>query len=342
MSRGIGPKSAYRVLHGDERRTWHPRVDRPAAVTLIVARMLADGPHLVCDSQLTDAAGERLNPYSSGALKLVICGRSLCIGFDGGEYTARRAILEIAAGLRSGFDLAEVRRSLVLASRGGTSGFIVAALSPGRALIRIRGGHDEGEIPAAWLGEQPAFDSFQRRLAAAGSLRHELQHGHHSHLTSAEREIASRLLPALMGVIEDACFPGVGGMPICVVPSSRGFRYESVAMLATDPYQPEDEGEDSPEPDWGTAAEGRFGYAIKVPGVAGIGAIGAYFPHDCLGVLYHPGVRERPYLYRGVDDSGFGAAVLKDFGFAFDRRALRFPSTHSGVPSLEVGAGPRP
>jgi hypothetical protein len=304
--------------------------------------MLADGPHLVCDSQLTDVSGERSNPYSAGALKLVILHRGLCVGFAGGHHTARTAILGLAEQIGGGFDLAEAIRVLTRASRRAEVAFLLAALSPTPALIRIRGGEIEEGLAGSWVGEAAAFDSFQRRLAAAGSLRHELQRDHRSHLPPAERDLAARLLPALMQVIEDAGFPGIGGMPICVAPSALGFRYESVAMLANDRDRPEDEGANWPELDWGTAAEGRFGYAVKVPGVAGIGAIGAYFPHGRLGVLYHPGDRERPYFYCGVDDAGFGAAVLEDFGFAFDRRALGFPSTRSGVPSLEVGSGSRP
>jgi hypothetical protein len=307
-------------------------------MTLVVARNLADGPHLVCDSQLTDPWGRRPNPYSSGALKLVILHRGLCVGFDGGDYTARRAILEIAAGLGTGFDLDEVRRILAKASRGGTNGFILAALAPATVLMQIRDGTVEAPLSGAWLGEQPAFDAFQRRLAAAGSLRHELQHDLRSHLAPAERDVAARILPAMMQLIEDGRFPGVGGMPICVAPSRVGFRYESVAMLGTDPEEAQEGGEDWPEPAWGTASDGRFGYAVRVPGVAGVGAIGAYFPHGRLGVLYHPGRRERPLIYRDVGDADFCAAVEEEFGFSFDRRGLGFRPTRSGAPSLEVGA----
>jgi hypothetical protein len=130
-------------------------------------------------------------------------------------------------------------------------------------------------------------------------------------------------------------------MPICVEPSSVGFRYESVAVLGTDPDRPADAEEEWDEPDWGTAAEGRFGYALKVPGIAGVGAIGAYFPHGRLGVLYYPARSEQPITYADVGEAEFCDAVEKEFAFSFGRRGLGFSPSGSGRLSLEVNRGQR-
>lgn len=180
-------------------------------MTLVVARQFADAPRLVADTQLTDPLGKRLNPYNRGALKLVILHRSLCIGFDGGEVMGRKAILDVGREAAISFNLAQVRRRLTLASRESSNGFIVACLSPSPSLIRIQDGVDEGEAPAAWLGDQPAFNAYQGYFATAESLPHEIQHSYQSHLDEVERSRASRMLPAMMQVIEDQRFGGVGG-----------------------------------------------------------------------------------------------------------------------------------
>jgi hypothetical protein len=293
-------------------------------VTLVVARPFADAPRLVCDSQLTDQFNEQLNPYSRGALKLVILHRGLCIGFDGGEETGREAILDVGRNAASGFDLSEVRRLLMRASRRSSNGFIVACLSPSPSLVRIRNGTDEGESYGAWLGDQLAFSAYQSYFETAGSLPHEIQHGYQSHLDLSERSKASRMLPAIMQVIEDQRFPTVGGLPICVAPTARGFRYESVAMLAADHEQTIEAEQGWVDADWGTAADGAFGYAVKTPDQAGIGAIGAYFPHGRLGLLYYPGRFQRPVPFAGVSDAEFCRAVETRFGFPLGRKGLGF------------------
>jgi hypothetical protein len=293
-------------------------------MTLVVARTFADAPRLVCDSQLTDPLKRRLNPYDSGALKLVILHRGLCIGFDGGAITGREAVLQAGRSIASGFDLTEVRRLLVRASRRHPNGYLVASLSPSPVLVRIRDGKDEGEVQGAWLGDQPAFSAFQGYFETAGSLPHEIQHNYQGHLDLDERSAASRMLPAMMRVIEDRNYPGVGGLPICVAPTSRGFRYESVAMLAADHEQTIEAEQGWVDADWGTAAEGGFGYAIKTPGRAGIGAVGAYFPHGRLGVLFYPGRFLDPLLFPGLSDYEFCRSVESQFDFPFGKKGLGF------------------
>jgi len=302
-------------------------------VTLVVARQFADAPRLVADTQLTDRLGKRLNPfYDRGALKLVILHRGLCVGFEGGEVTGRDAILDIGREVAAGFDLSEVRRRLTRASRESSNGFLVASLSPSSSLVRIRDGVDEGEAHAGWLGDQPAFDAYQSYFATAESLPHEIQHSYQSHLDAIERSRASRMLPAMMQVIEDQRFGGVGGLPICVAPTSRGFRYESVAMLAADHDQTIHPEEGWVDADWGTAAEGGFGYAVKVPGIAGIGAVGAYFPHGRLAVLHYPGRFFEPITFADVSEAEFCTTVEGVFGFPFGRKGLGFGASEASSP----------
>jgi hypothetical protein len=293
-------------------------------MTLVVARRFADAPRLVCDTQLTDPLGRRLNPFGRGALKLVIVHRGLCIGFDGGEITGLEAVLDAGRSAAFDYDLAEVRRGLTRASRSSTNGFLVASLSPVASLVRIRDGVDEGEVGGAWLGSRPAFSAYQGYFATAGSLPHEIQHDYQSHLSTEERSTASRMLPAMMRVIEDGRFGEVGGLPICVASTARGFRYESTAMLAADHDQVIEPEEGWVDADWGTAAEGGFGYAIKTPDRAGVGAVGAYFPHGRFGILYYPGHALERVPFQDVIDAQFCRAVEERFGFPFGRKGLGF------------------
>lgn len=304
-------------------------------MTLIVARRFADAPRLVGDSQLTDPYGRRLNPYDGGALKLIILHRGLCVGFDGGVISGRQAILAAGKTAIANFDLTEVRRILTRASRGGSNGFMVAALSPGPSLVRIRNGIDEGEVWGAWLGDQPAFGAYQEYFDSAGSLPHEIQHPYQPHLSPDERDAAAHMLPAMMQVVDDRRFSAVGGMPICVAPTARGFRYEPVAMLAADKEQTIKPEEGWVDADWGSAADGGFGFAVKVPDIAGVGAVGAYFPHGRLGVLYYPARFEKAIPFFDVSDAEFCHAVEAQFGFAFGRRGLGFAPT-TDTPSLQL------
>jgi hypothetical protein len=85
--------------------------------------------------------------------------------------------------------------------------------------------------------------------------------------------------------------PDVGGLPILVAPTRNGFRYEPAAMRA-------DASDGTPAASWGSAAEGAFGYRLKVPKRSGVGVVGAFFPAAELGVVYAPGVVRNGIVFR--------------------------------------------
>lgn len=70
--------------------------------------------------------------------------------------------------------------------------------------------------------------------------------------------------------------------------------------------------------DWGTVANGGFGYMLLVPVESGIGVIGLHFPHAGLGLLYHPLSRDDPYVYTRVTHADFRRRVHDDHGLAID------------------------
>jgi hypothetical protein len=257
-------------------------------------------------------------------LKSVIVHRGLCIALAGGVISGQDAIRDVANAVEHDFSLDEVVHYLEkVATRSGND-FIVAALFPAPTLIRVEPTGTTPGVSSAWIGSRPAFAAYQSYYGSADQLPRRSKRWRTPLISAEEQDAVARMAPSMMQVIEDQDFPEVGGLPIFVAPTRRGFCYESVAMLAADHEQvinPEDGWVDA---DWGTAAQGSFGYALKVPDEAGVGAIGAYFPHGRLGVLYYPGRYEQAIAWREVGDQEFCDAVEDEFGISFGRRSLGF------------------
>lgn len=74
--------------------------------------------------------------------------------------------------------------------------------------------------------------------------------------------------------------------------------------------------------DWGTVANGGFGFSMLVPDEPGVGIVGLYFPHPALGLLYHPLAQEEPFAYRDVTDAEFRTRVLGDHGVSISGPVL--------------------
>ncbi|HVE68457.1 MAG TPA: hypothetical protein VNB64_07745 [Solirubrobacteraceae bacterium] len=294
-------------------------------MTLVVGRLFSDGPRLLADSKLT-LASTVANPYTGGALKAVILHPALCVAFAGGVMTAREAILGLNVSPGASFDTDEVCNELWRASRraSGVTDFLVATLAPERALIQIEGRGISRGHSATWIGDGLAYAEYARRLQTSGDIPSDQAVRHLAPRRRAELAEWNRMFPAFVQVIDDGRFETVEGLPVSVAPTSNGFRYESSAFLAADHEQtvrPEDGWVDA---DWGTAAHGAFGYAVKTPDDPGIGAIGAYFPHIRLGVLYYPARFLQPIIWREVRDDEFSEAVEHEFGITFGTKSLGF------------------
>jgi hypothetical protein len=292
-------------------------------MTLVVAHAFSDGPRLVGDTQLTAETG-RPNAYSAGALKVVILERGLSVGFAGGALSGQDAVLEVGAKAAAGYNPTEVTRTLRRAADRTGDEFIVATLFPEPSLTLIRRKSVTLGLANAWIGDRAAFGRFQRYFHGAGALPRVSERVRTPIISAAEQDRAQRLAPAMMQVIEDDAAPGVAGFPIFVVPTRRGFKYESVAVLAADHDQevrPEDGWVNA---DWGTAAEGGFGYAVKTPDEPGIGAVGAYFPHGGFGILHYPARYRQAIAFRETTEEEFRQAVEAEFGFGFGRYSIGF------------------
>jgi len=289
-----------------------------ATVTLVVGRTFGDGPRLISDTQVTvderrSSSGPRsFEPYTQGVLKAVILHPALCVAFAGTISTGTQVLLELGRSVRQGFDQNEVQRLLQAACRRDPeTAFMVAALAPTPELYVVDDeGARLGEVHAA-IGTPGAYQDYLRRFHTANELQRESVRLREPLIDAVEQDAAARMLPAFMQVILDGARPEVGGLPILVAPSRRGFRYESVAMRA-------DALDGSPAASWGSADGGAFGYRLKVPRRAGVGAVGAYFPAADLGVVYAPGFRRNGMVFRNVTEAAFEARVREELGVELD------------------------
>ena len=109
----------------------------------------------------------------------------------------------------------------------------------------------------------------------------------------------------------------VGEAFVSATYSGQGFRYQPQAFLAAEHDQVVEEGPWVPA-NWGTVAEGGFGYGLLVPTEPGVGLIGLYFAHAGLGLVYHPLVQDEAFTYSGVSREAFREAILRDHGVSVD------------------------
>lgn len=102
--------------------------------------------------------------------------------------------------------------------------------------------------------------------------------------------------------------------------SKDGFRYEQQGFFQTSHKQ--EIGPEWTTLNWGTAAQGGFGFNLLQSAAPGIGAIGLFFPHAGLGLLYHPLSYDDPLVYRHVTHDEFREAVAEDHGIEIDGARL--------------------
>ena len=294
-------------------------------MTLVVAQLFSDGPRLLADSQLTFPGGPT-NPYTSGAVKAVILHPALCVAFSGGALTGSQAIVDLHISPTSSFDVDEVCKQLHDEARhgDGDNDFIVATLAPDKSLTRIDASGISRGRDYTWIGHPPAHAAYNEHLDNIHAIPSDEQ----IKLLPADRReelgVWNRIFPALNKVLEDDRYPLVAGFPTGIAPTSTGFRYESSALLAASHEQVVEAEDAWVDADWGSAADGSFGYAVKTPDVAGIGALGMYFPDGRIGVLYWPCRFVNSIVFDDVSDAEFTTHVEQGLGVPFGKKSIGF------------------
>jgi hypothetical protein len=200
-------------------------------VTFAIAEILADADGritMVADTKLTHYRNETLTRriYDHPCLKIVIIDDDISVAVAGDNPDTA---LEFTAGLR-GRTVAEIvealrRYSAESAAREHSKSFLIAKRAPDPQLWRIKLGRIEeaGRLPRLWIGDQAAFERFQRQHQTA----------------LLDRPAEYRLVAAMMTVVAFDDVPSVGGYITRVAgDAARPFRFHS-DPVGTGPWETE-------------------------------------------------------------------------------------------------------
>jgi hypothetical protein len=286
-------------------------------MTLIVGRRNLNGVvHVVGDMRLTDPAEIRRG-YRFAVLKNIILSPDHLVAFAGnadlGMHMIRRfkdaPIDELANGL-----LDSAREA---GAGPGSVDYLLAHTE--RGLQRITASGVEEPTEAGWIGDPAAFEVYQQGYHARpvpkpiwieGVSPPRDQLG-----DPAAMEPFIRMATGTYVLMEDQSVASVGEVFV-TANSKRGFHYEQQGFFQANHEQ--EIGSGWTTLNWGTAAQGGFGFNLLPPKEHGIGAIGLYFRHGGLGLLYHPLAYDDALAYRRVTHDEFCAAVAEDHRIEID------------------------
>jgi hypothetical protein len=191
--------------------------------------------------------------------------------------------------------------------------YLVADVNVG--LQRIRHSGAEPPTRATYIGEEEALEIYHG-MPKPQVLTVEEFSPPEPFPESPDTEAFLRMSSALMQMQTMDGIATIGEAQVSAF-SRNGFHYEPQAFLAASNEQVFT----SPEwtkVNWGSVADGGFGYSLLHPIDPGIGMVGLHFPHRGLGFLYHPLGYDGPAIYRDVSHEEFRAAVAEDHSIAID------------------------
>ena len=272
--------------------------------------------HVAGDMRLTDP-DELRRGYPYGVLKNIILSSDHLVAYAGnaelGMHTIRNlrdAPLErLVEGLLA---------SSEQAGKGhGAVDYLVAHTAVGLQRVTAMGIEESSD--AGWIGDAAAFEIYQQAyhnavvpepiwIEGVSPPREELG-------DAAAMEPFLRMFFGTFALLEKEATASVGEVFV-VANSKRGFHYEQQGSFSANNEQ--EIGAEWTTLNWGTAAQGGFGFNLLPPKEHGIGAIGLYFPHGGLGLLYHPLAYDDALVYRRVTHDEFCAAVEEDHGLRID------------------------
>jgi hypothetical protein len=129
-------------------------------MSLIVARIIEDEIRIVSDTKVTNYSAVHNTPLN-GSLKCVVVSPSCCVCFAGTAVLAQDAMTPLLKN--NDLDRASITGHLLREhlAEGCKTDFIVAFTDPQPTLARIIAGQIEEDRPATWIGDQPAFATYQ-------------------------------------------------------------------------------------------------------------------------------------------------------------------------------------
>lgn len=286
-------------------------------MTLIVGRRNLNGVvHVVGDMRLTDPAEIRRG-YPYAVLKNIILSPDHLVAYAGnadlGMHTIRR--LKDAP-------IEELERGLAASAKEAGDGpgavdYLLAHTE--RGLQRITASGIEEPADAGWIGDPGAFEVYQRAyhdLPVPETIWIEGVSPPKDQLDDpAATEPFIRMSMATYVLMNNESVSTVGEVFV-TANSKRGFHYEQQGSFQANHEQ--EIGTEWTTLNWGTAAQGGFGFNLLPPKEHGVGAIGLYFPHGGLGLLYRPLAYDDALAYRRVTHDEFCEAVAEDHQIEID------------------------
>jgi hypothetical protein len=302
-------------------------------MTLVVARRSTEGKlRVIADMRLMDNWNIRRG-YPHAVLKNIIIDRELLVAYAGNANFAVDTIREqrnhrgdtLVAGLVSAAEQAG-------AGKDGVE-FLVADVQ--RGLRRVRHNGAEPATNATWIGDAAAFDFYQQLyhgMPKPQVLTMETENGPppDPYPDTPDSEAFLRMSGATghmqfmkyaPGDVSIPALETVGEAFISAFSSPDGFHYEQQGMLAAN-HEQVIEGDEWTTLNWGTVANGGFGFMQHSPSEPGVGIVGLYFPHARLGLIFHPLAYDGPVFYRRVTHDEFRKAVQEDFAVPIDGARL--------------------
>jgi hypothetical protein len=280
-------------------------------MTFVVGRQGENGAiRVVADMRLTDT-WEIRRGYPVAVLKNVILNNDLLVAYAGNAAMAVHTIRELKDASREDLVAGLLHSSVEAGDSEQGVSYLIADVNVGLQRVRHTGVEPPGRT--GWVGDQKAFEIYQaiyHGVPKPQVLTVEGISPPEPPPDTPDTEAFLRMSGALaqMQMLDD--IESIGEAQVSAF-SRNGFHYEPQAFLAASNEQiftgPEWE-----KVNWGSVADGGFGYCLLHPTDPGIGIVGLHFPHRDLGFLYHPLCYDGPAIYRDVSHEEFRAAVEED------------------------------
>jgi hypothetical protein len=288
-------------------------------MSLVVAEATPEGARIVSDTRVS-YPGLPL-AYKTGTLKTVVLRPDIAVSFAGDVEAGLGAIRQVANDLRGGSKVEAALSTLQNQTAGVPDGadFIVAVDGQDWQLSRIRGGHIERGLTSAWIGDQQAFERFQRaRHESSSPFRDVVEKG----LAAGSRSIL-RLGDAMNAVIGDPTIATVDHFCVRVARQDIGFQYLASIFIFVERDVEVHPGDDLVNRMAQPVEEGGYAVAIVEPANPGTPALGLSFPRARLGMVFLPLLYDEAQVVRDVSPNDFARVVQERFGVAMKDPSLR-------------------
>jgi hypothetical protein len=265
-------------------------------MSLVVAEATDEGPRIVSDTRVR-YPGLPLG-YKTGTLKTVVLRDDIAVSFVGDVEAGLGAIRQIADDLKDDGGPDGVLSTLLerTARAPEAADFIVAVDGQDWQLTRISSGQLERGLNSAWIGDQWAFERFQRvRHASPEPFREVLEKG----LGTGSRVIL-RLGDAMQAVIGDPTVETVDQFCVRVARQHDGFQYLASVFIYVERDFEIQQGDDLVDKMAQPVEEGGYAVAIVEPAKPGTPALGLSFPRARLGMVFLPLLYDQAQVIRDV------------------------------------------